>query len=296
MKLYDRLFASARTTNLQNLLHIRLENWLTPKKFNDLKSSKKISTDRVTMEWLKKLSNMFDMAEKPEIETYDRVRLHKNICLYTDKSSKVNKSEKNLVLCMTGTLQRMMMPLPVFLQHFDAKSTDVVLIKFPKNHGYCNGLAGVTDDFDSSFDVVYKLIDCQPYARKVSFGVSAGALPALLVGLKYSFDSIMSVGPGSPYHERWAREGDGTFASNYIKKHAKGNLPSVYLVHGKADKADTKSVDEISSLISAKKIVISSKDHEIGHICLPAIVNSRKLRSFLDQTLFNVDDENKSSN
>jgi len=287
MNLYNRLQLRAVTSNLQNFLHIRLENWLTPIKFEELRRSSNLRANAITKDWLEKLSIMFDMAGKVNAEPYKRTRVCKNVCLYSSLFDDVEKNKKTQILCFSGKSERMMMPLPVFLQHFDAKSTDIFFVRYPRGHCYAKGIPGIANDFESTLNVIGNLIHTDDYEKKVAIGTSAGALPALLAALKFSYDAVMSVGTGAPSDERWEKKaGADTFASNFLKDHAKKMHPTaIYLVLGADDADDARSANEIASLISIEKLVISSSHQRVDHLCLPPLVYTGKFNGLLNRTI-----------
>ena len=92
--------------------------------------------------------------------------------------------EKTLLICFSGIAQRMMMPIPFFLQQLDARETDVLLIRDPERNGFRTGIQGISNSIEAVIDQITQLLDISQYKKTAAIGASGGGFPALLTAMR----------------------------------------------------------------------------------------------------------------
>ncbi len=131
IRLYQRLTRNCQTVNQLNSVHIALENKMTPLQVTTLRkqcAAKWTDESHPANKWLEDLYNLYLKSGKEEPEVFTCKRINRHLRLYT--SGIGLKQEKTLLICFTGCAQRLMMPIPVFLQHFDSEKVPRVMLKW----------------------------------------------------------------------------------------------------------------------------------------------------------------------
>lgn len=191
IKLYERLMKGCQSVNMLNRVHIRLGDWMMPQQYVELRDALKTYSgpDKNIINWLQDFEQYFNKSDKPHPENFMKRRIDLHTVLYTSVDQTVPTQEKTLLVCMTGGMQRMMMPLAVFLQHLDARTTDVIYITSPKREGYFYGIPR----YDQSFEEMLTRLGALPfdrYKRLVGMGSSLGGVSIIMLALKYQFDAF----------------------------------------------------------------------------------------------------------
>ncbi len=292
IRLYERLTQHCTTVNQLNRVHIALENRMVPLGLHALiqsaASGEGVWRDRWSAErqrWIAGLQSIFVRSGIAELQTFRRRCRAPGLVLYAD--NKPHSADKRLLVCFTGIAGRLMIPLPVFLQHVDAKSTDVILLRYPKPEGYRHGMPGIASGFVDLFKTLPRYFPAGPYRQRAALGVSGGAIPAVLLGMSSQFDMVLAFGIGNPDDDRWS-----SILKGDIVQMIKGLAPErqrftrVTLVHGKDDYADRAAVNILAPKLSARTVAIGQKDAVVGHACVRPIVMSGQFKSFLERELW----------
>lgn len=304
IKLYERLIGACKTINQVNRVHIALENWMTPRQWQVLRAqllqspaygflTTSAAADKpaapgdiryVQQQWLKSLQGMYDKSGQTSPQAYERRRLGRYVSLY--KNAGEARSERTLVVCFTGAAQRMMCPLPVFMQHIDAAAHDVVLIRYPKGKGYRHGLEGVADSFEAAVEWLSRILPCQNYSRVVAVGASGGGLPAVLTSLRLGFDAALTFGAGHPGDKRWsdALGYSGEVLVRRFFEQRQKKIP-LFLVHGADMPTDRQAAEALGRLLPASIIEVKGTNVPVGHNSLYPLLTAKKLRGFLRETI-----------
>ena len=306
---YRRAARRCRTVNQFNALHIALDNRLTPAELValvhqqgpwfrprlQLRRALRLLPQRwrhaqpqhapaaLRDEWLRKLLRFYAMVRKPRPEPFARRKLSRHLRLY---SSGGPRRDKTLLLCFVGSAQRPMMPLPVFLQHLDAASTDVLMVGYPRGVGLRRGLPELAGSFEASIDRLRELADIGAYRRCVALGTSGGGTPALLAALRLGLPAAMSAGGGGPNDMRWAAElGEdvGDLAERYAR--ALPAAPRVVLAYGADEPNDVASAQAFAQRIPAQLVPVRDGRRSVPHNVLQPLLRRHRLRDFLQAHL-----------
>ncbi len=243
----------------------------------------KINFNQHTQKWINRIDNYFKQTNKNYPEPFIKKRINRYTIHFTSKDQTTKTKDKTLLVCFTGNAQRMMMPLAVFLQSLDSKTTDVIYIKNPKEKGYMSGLPG----YDKSFEEMLDRLGSLPfdnYKHVVGMGTSGGAYAILLLSLRYSFDAVMAVGPIGPDDFRLIKE-LGKNTENFIEDFTNNThkLPSIYLVYGANDLKDKDNIYKWKKVLKEVNII---KIDDIGHVALRPLIQNGKFADLLSKTIY----------
>lgn len=287
IELYRRLTRDCATINQLNRVHIALENRMTPLEWGALAAAidPMAGANEAIREgqarWLQTMGAMFAKAGKPAPEAYASRRLARHIKWFRAEPN----TARTLVVCFTGQAQRMMSPLPVFLQHFQATTEDVVVINYPKGLGFRYGLQGVADGFENLLNALGKLLPLAAYERVVSIGVSGGALPAIAAAQRLDFDAAAAFGAGYSDDPRWI-EALGHSLDGFLTPPAERTSPlAVTLVYGADAAVDKDAAARLAQLIPINQAEVFIPGKPIGHNALYPLLMTRQLRPFLEDAL-----------
>lgn len=298
---YKRLTKNCETVNQLNRVHIALENWLTPSKWVDLRkeflinfrserhlsSNQNFDQEKILIEhikiWFNKIDTLFNKSTLTEIQSYKRINLHQSIRLYSQKNIPTN--EKVLIVCFSGLAQRMMMPLPIFLQHIDSQKADIALIKYPKNKSYRNGIEGISENFLESITVLKSILPTNNYQRIALIGVSGGGIPAIISGLSWHASRTIVFSGGHPRDPRWTNALN-CGVDDIIKKYPKNTSGSTTLIYGYDHQLDKEAANSFKNIIPCKLIEVKEKNKSVGHLSILPILNAGKLYPFLSGLIF----------
>jgi hypothetical protein len=319
IELYKRLARGCNSINQLNEIHVSFEKRITPLELTTLRSeltalarrgrfTQKVNrllkpaiknvwgneaiplvgpsagpnTLNSSKAWIDKLHRKFTLAGKKPPEPFMRRRLLHGV--WTFESGR-DLRQKTLLICFSGNAQRLMLPTPVFLQHIDAQTTDVVYLRTEKHCGYRKGILGVAGELDASIAALECLLRVREYRRVATIGTSGGALPAILAGLQLSVDAVLSIGPNNPNDVRWTEFTKGGGAPDLFRRFADASkrVPNVHLVHGADSEKDAASVEAIASCIQVHGI---TSVPNARHNALYPLVTRGQFRHLLMSTLF----------
>ena len=311
---YRRLVRKCQTVNQQNKVRIALENRMTPLELEIFRSELQMvpGTYNVFLgmcvkqlrrklpgafkswhmdfevylsarNWVKMLDLAYLKSGKPYPEHFRRHKLRQQLTLYKDGG---DKHQKTLVICFSGNAQRMMMPMPVFLQHLDAKSMDVAFLKDPQRKGYQEGVDSIAPNLEQMFEELQTLLNIEEYRRVVAIGTSAGGLPAILATLKLGLNAGLSVGGSDPEDPRWRMvDGISTEAMTPLDTKKPTVTPELFLAFGADRLNDRAKAEALAAVVPARLLPISDPAEPVGHNALYSLVKQGKLSEFLHNTI-----------
>ncbi|MBN8607219.1 MAG: hypothetical protein J0L81_09900 [Caulobacterales bacterium] len=285
---YRRLTRDCATVNQLNRVHIALENRITPLEWSALAAAINPASSVIEAvregqaRWLQTMGAMFAKAGKAEAEPYRARRLARHIKWF---GAQLTPAARTLVVCFTGQAQRMMSPLPVFLQHFSAVTEDVVVINYPKGLGFRYGLQGVAEGFENFLDALGALLPLAGYERVVAIGVSGGALPAIAAAQRLGFDAAAGFGAGYAEDPRWI-EALG-FSLERLLRPTDDQAPPlpVTLVYGAEATVDKDAAARLAQVIPVNQAEVFIPGKPVGHNALYPLLMTRQLRPFLEDSL-----------
>jgi hypothetical protein len=129
-------------------------------------------------------------------QDWRRRSLAKCVRLYTGPGADV--AEKTLIVGFAGKALRLMLPMWTFLAHLDSRKYDLLFLWDPTRGHYRNGTPDLGDNFKDLVTSLGKVVSDLGHGKVISFGVSAGGLPAICAGIANRWDSIVTVGNDYP--------------------------------------------------------------------------------------------------
>lgn len=100
---------------------------------------------------------------------------------------------KSLLICFCGNVNRLMVPIPVFLQFIPETLFDVLIVKDPSRLGYLQGVPGFAGTLSEVVDRIGAQIRLDSYADIRCIGTSGGGSAALYAGLLLGANRAISV-------------------------------------------------------------------------------------------------------
>jgi hypothetical protein len=276
--LYERQISKCRTENQINQLHLALGNCVTPREFQALADGLPAGGLRPqSRAWIEQLSGWASLSGSNVPEPFVRYRKSPGMNWY---SAGGDTRSKALVLCFCGRANRLMIPIPTFLQHLSASECDVLILKDTSANYYGRGLLGADTDIDGLMRRLEGMLDRRAYRSVVSFGTSMGGLPAIWATLQLRLDRGVSIGGMSPHDPRI----DFMKPAKALKRLAAQyeRFPELVLVHGAQYANDKARNAAIADLIPSQIVPIDGvNDHNV----IAYLMLSGKLKLFLSSVL-----------
>lgn len=166
------------------------------------------------------------LPEATADQTWQREILAPGALLYTDRSHPA--TGKSLIVGFSGNRMRLLMPTFRFLNEFNPKTCDVLLMIDHTRNLFFNGLSSFGDNPAAVAAKLEQFAAQQGYKRLIGIGTSGGSLAALHIGISAGFDVVASVAPASiARHSEWAPLFDEITA-----RHDPDTMP-IRIVYGK---------------------------------------------------------------
>lgn len=189
--LYIRLREGSRSYNKLNRTLIDLESRLTIDEFtairdfmvrNPLKDERRIAEK----DWMDNFNRHKVAIKKPA--SFRRVwgRVSAN---YYQRD--LATPEKVLLIGFAGRQARMMMPTWAFLAALPENISDVLILRTKWN--YEDPESSYPNKIELLNSTILEILPTQNFDRTITLGVSAGALPAVLLGFKFKAERIATV-------------------------------------------------------------------------------------------------------
>lgn len=314
---YRRVMRGCHTINQQNKIRITLENRMTPLELDMLrtelppaptalkllfgKSVKELRRKfpgmlktwhqgfEVTLsahKWVEQLGPIYSLSGKPSPEPFVRRKLRSPLTFFEAEGDKANKI---LAICFGGNAQRMMMPMPVFLQHLNADCVDVAFLTDPRRQSFRHGVDGIAPNMELLINELKTLLGIEKYQGVVAIGTSSGGTPAILTAVKLGLDAGLSVGGNGPDDPGWLMD-DGIETGYLLSQYSKQTSvePRLFLVFGSDIPKDRLAAEAIASIVPSTLIPISDPSGPVGHNALYSLLTQGKLTEFLNNTIFNL--------
>ena len=226
--------------------------------------------------WIARMERQLAQSGSRAPERYVRYRPGPYMEFYSNPEV---RAPKTLLICFKGNGQRLLMPVATFLQHLPAARYDVLMLMDPHKRAYVDGLPGVSDGFSGVARTIGRFLDSTAYRSVVSFGTSAGGLPALVLAARLGIDKGVSVGAGG-----WPEEDPASapLVPMLVDCNADSNLLMIYGVDFDRDR---KAAESLAGVTPLRKLGVISKTRRIGHNPLHAALLEASLGRFLDSAL-----------
>jgi hypothetical protein len=126
-----------------------------------------------------------------EYQNFIRKPLSPNVNFYSAPLGM--SSKKKLLICFCGIANRLLVPIPVFLQTVPQKDFDVLVYSDPDKTSYLNGIPEFSRSLKDLMSNTKPYVDFQRYTALISIGTSGGGSAALYFGILANIDKAISV-------------------------------------------------------------------------------------------------------
>jgi len=287
VRLYQRLSKNSLSRNRRGKIHAALDNRITPAELETLAAyylgcPEQVAGDPFhdfTQHWLEGLIARMPKQSWTGNQQFKRRRLAHGVELYADSGA---TDDKKLLLCFCGNMQRLMMPLPLFLAHLDPNEFDVLLVKDTGRKGFREGVPNYAS---SAAELLNKLAALHPfdrYTNRYAFGTSGGGAIALLAGCMFDFDATSVVG-ASDSGFRTMVEDESDWLS--LRRSQGNQRPTITLVYGSQSRVDKRAAIALDEMLGVHHTEITSAAESMKHNCLYSVVKAGRFSELLSTTL-----------
>lgn len=268
--------------NLSAILNeqIGVENTATPLEAIEFVSQQKEKYPTL-YPFFKKLEEQILLASTP-LAHYQKKIISKNVHLYSS-----SEQSKRLLVCFCGTANRLMIPIPVFLQYLPRDLYDVLVLK--DHTGLCFH-SGIQELGKSTYELI-RFIEhiTSSYPIISTFGTSGGGYAALCFGVYLNAEIAISVGGRHPstfveIKSRLDELGMNGDEFDFLIRNMKfKKIKRILAVYSEKNYIDRRSA-EIFSLLFPQlgQLRVAETDE---HNCLHVLQKSNLLRHFFDKVL-----------
>jgi len=169
---------------------IEYENILPPNELISLYQRYSSSLPDIAERQLGLTVGLINNIEKKQ-RTFYRKSLSTNVNFYSSSSELVQT--KKLLFCFCGIANRLMLPIPVFLQCLPEQEFDVLIFSDPSKKSFLNGVPEFSISVEELLSKTNQYIDFQKYRALISIGTSGGGSAALYYGIFGNMDKAISV-------------------------------------------------------------------------------------------------------
>lgn len=278
---YRQSAAACRTNNDFHRLHIIIETFWAPLEVASiLEMSRRETMPPQTMPWLLRLQGLMDAGGR--YEPYRRQELAPAVHLYEDPDG--DARDRTLVIAFAGDAQRLMLPIPVFLQQCPATAFSFLVLRDLQRCYYLNGVRGLAPDFPQLLRSLGRLVDRQRYRRTFMLGSSGGGLAAVAAAMALGADRGIGICATSPALDdpRLAMKNltFAPFAAQLTRREPP--LPEIVLAFGADCIRDAEKAESLAGLVPARLQPVAGV---ASHNLLAELLLAGRLRSFLAEML-----------
>lgn len=261
--------------------HVEFENTASPTEAIDFIRNNK---NFYYLNFLKK-TEMLIFEGREKIRPFERVRLSINVNFY-----KTHHKNKNLLICFCGNANRLMIPIPAFLQYIDHKIYDVLVLRDPSRLCYHSGIPGFGLTLENSANMLADIVLRRKYQQVKTFGTSGGGCSSIYLGLYLNVKKAISVGGYHPsnyqiINHNLSKKGlSGYEFDELLSKRSNQYQTSVKIIYADGVDRDTESAKIFAKhLCNANLIPIDHDQHNV----INYLRKKQKLRLFMDELINN---------
>ncbi|RYE08313.1 MAG: hypothetical protein EOP22_14065 [Hyphomicrobiales bacterium] len=246
-----------------------------------------LSTEAIaagTEEWALNLRHWLSLAGKCRPEPFVRRRIARSIGLYGGPGA---AAEKALTIVFCASTHRPTLPVPVYLQHLEARATDVLILRDPAQRAFAAGVGGSTSSLAETIDLLRDYRRQHGYRQLYCLGTSAGGLAALATGLALGATAIMTVGAGGHDDSRQLPLGGVSFADVLVAlRQGAGAATRLAHAYGADVAADVTNAERNRMLLGGELVPIRDGRKPVGHAALYPLAKRRRLGRFFAEWMY----------
>jgi hypothetical protein len=169
---------------------IELENLLSPIEFLNL-SQENPNIPDIAKNQIASTLNMMQAIDK-KIHPFSRREISKNVNFYSYHPTE-GGGIKKLLICFCGLANRLLVPIPTFLQCIPASEFDVLVYIDPSAFCYMQGVPEFSTSIKNLTLDTQKYINFNDYKSLISLGTSGGGSAAIYFGILIKASSAISI-------------------------------------------------------------------------------------------------------
>lgn len=248
------------TVNQVNGVHIEMEVTMAPADISaiiDGTRETRASLPEASQRWLERMDTLLRGGGRP-VQGYVRQSWSRGAHYYAAPGDAATRAGRRLVIAFSGNARRLMMPIPVFLQHCPADRLEFLLLMDFKRLFYLKGVEGLGTDLPSTIAAIAARFSRNRLRRAMSLGTSAGGLAAVWAGVELGCSRAISVGGVTPaeigQRER-TRDFDISGFEAAIRRNA-SRLPEVVSVSGERYERDNNKARSLQRYLPTRHITV----------------------------------------
>lgn len=270
MRLDEYLARVAQCTSLNqvNRLHIGMENVLAPAEvcaLVDTARARNAALPPASQHWLSGMDVMLRGDGRP-VQPYERITWSRGAVAYSAPGDAVTGARRRLVIALTGGVNRLMMPMALFLQYCPADRLDFLVLSDFQRKYYLAGVEGLGHDLPSTIAEIRARFPRSVLASAITFGTSAGGFASVWMGVELGVARAVAVGGVTPNEIGQHVRTQGTDLSGFeeaIRRH-ESRLPEVVLVSGALAERDIGKAHAMQRYLPATHITVpDSSNHNM---------------------------------
>jgi hypothetical protein len=261
---------------------IDLENELSPREMSSIWQGRYALPEHIIAPLEKTIKTMARGARQPR--AYGRTRISENANYYRAHRG---TDSKTLLIAFCGNANRLMLPIPVFLQFVPEDSYDVLILRDPSRTGYLRGVPGFGDDLLKVAKTIRAKIDVASYCEVRCIGTSGGGAAALYTGLLLHARRAVSVGGRHRTVCKRVAEGDSEFTGDEFDVLLQGLGPTdteLFNIFGEHCERDIEGARSLEKYLGRLQ-PITVRDLA-GHNVLAHLLQKGTLPNFFKRILF----------
>jgi len=289
VRVFRRAFAGSRTVAQLDRLIVRLEGRLTPLELATLVEHRDALLPAGVGEAFRaELDQRLDaltaaLARSGERDPEPFVTTRLGPAVFHAEGPGT-RADKTLLVCFSVVGGRkLFVPLPVFLQHLDARRHDLLLVADPEGTAFRGGVPGLGGDVTAVVRAIADLPQLAEYGAVRVLGCSAGAFPAMLLGRRVGAELTVAASGRFPSERHL-----GALVSMYARcvlAALRAPRARVVLAHSGTKRRDAAYARRLARLTGARRVAVELREHELGHNLFEPLVATGRLSAFLERTL-----------
>ncbi len=288
---YFSRIAQCKTVNQLNAVHIGLCNLMTPREALLVQRrlgdpawefpAGQVGKDTARafrtalQDHMARMVGDLSYCGKTVAEPFARERVAHGAWRFSDGGE---RRQKSLLIAFTGNADRLMMPSPTYLQHFDAARVDIVFLVDRNKRRYVDGIAEIGASLEAVVDALPDLLGTTGYRRLAVTGTSSGALPAVLAGLRLRAASVLAFGGDNPEAQPWSAEGA---VQRLAAASAASPDTQVRLAFGAQKATDREAAEATARAIEAELVPVTHPTDPVNHNAAYPLVTQGLFRQFV---------------
>ncbi|MDQ2961563.1 MAG: hypothetical protein M3R31_00160 [Pseudomonadota bacterium] len=282
IRLYRKRISRCRTENQVNLVHIALENYITPDEVRYLGAALADDpADSPSGRWIARLRYFMPTEAVRPVE-FERRGVRKGMTRYTADIG--SPAQKTLILGFASKSHRLMLPMHCLLGCLDPALYDVIVLRDFSRRFFSMGIPGLGEDFFETLSNLRHHADLSAYRNSIALGTSSGGLPALLAAIQLRLDRGISIG-GVDFPQLAARlRRYGVSEEPYAELLASrpDPFPELLLVYSGGYAIDEAAASALHQCVPSQLWPVKNSE---GHAVLAWKFAQRRLPAFLSNLL-----------